>query len=292
MDRITAEILCGITSSFYTAQAQSFSATRQAPWQGWSRILYEVGLPVSPLSAATETAVVHEPVTVSLEQGLFRNTAVPYTVLDVGAGNLRFLRFLREQLPAEVQLDLYAVDNCEAMLPDEERLANDLPFVRFQKIDILQRLLHESNLVEQIEAPPCSLVVCFGLMHHVPGVFLRKNLLDTLISLAAPGGYIAVSFWQFLNSLELASRAEDVHPRALDALGINPACLDAGDYLLGWQDLPPQEGTVRYCHNFTESEVAELLQLVAPRVKIVAEFDADGRTGNLNRYLVLQRVEV
>ena len=35
----TAEQLSCITSEFYAQQAQSFSATRQAPWQGWQKCL-------------------------------------------------------------------------------------------------------------------------------------------------------------------------------------------------------------------------------------------------------------
>ena len=33
------ERLTRITSEFYAQQAQSFSATRQAPWQGWQKCL-------------------------------------------------------------------------------------------------------------------------------------------------------------------------------------------------------------------------------------------------------------
>ena len=274
MDRITAEILCKATDDFYTAQARSFSATRQYPWPGWERVLAEVGLVLA--SGAT------------LEEGLFRNIAVPYTALDVGAGNLRFFRYLREQLPPEVQLDLYAVDNCEAMLPDEEALANEMPFVRFQKVDVLQRLLHGASLAEQIEAPLCSLVTCFGLMHHVPGMELRLDLLNVLVSLAAPGGYIAVSFWQFLNNPDLARKAIAFQPAALSALQVDPSGLDAGDCLLGWQDLPAAPGNVRYCHSFTTDEVDFMADAVSDRATVVSCFEADGRTQNLNRYVVLQ----
>ena len=273
MDRITAEILCKLTDDFYAAQARSFSASRQAPWDGWRRLLRELGLDAA---------------TAEVEDGLFHNASVPYTVLDVGAGNLRFLVFLHDALPAEMQKDFYAVDNCPALVPSEEVLANDFPYVRFEKVDVLQRLLHGASLAGAIEAPPCSLVACFGLFHHVPGMNLRADLLASLVRMAAPGGHVAVSFWRFENSPELASKAAAFHPQACAALGIDPSALDAGDYLLGWQDQPPAQGSVRYCHSFSHAEIDELAASVAPYAAPQARFDADGRGGNLNHYLVLR----
>lgn len=58
-----------------------------------------------------------------------------------------------------------------------------------------------------------------------------------------------------------------------------------GDYLLGWRNLP---GVYRYCHSFSDEEIDSLATLVADRAKCVARFRADGRTGSLNEYLVLQ----
>lgn len=287
MDRITAEILCKITDDFYATQAHSFSATRQAPWEGWDCVLREVGLLEYPSIEDPDSrgmSSVHP----SLEGGLFRNMAVPFTALDVGAGNLRFFKYVREQLPSDVQLDFYAVDNCEAMLPDEEALANEMPYVRFEKVDVLQRLVHGADLVDAIEAPPCSLVTSFGLMHHVPGMALRADLLNALVRMAAPGGYVAVSFWQFMENEELAAKARTFHERAMEALQFNPVSLDFGDYLLGWQELAPQPGNIRYAHSFTTPEIDALAASVGDRAKVHARFNADGRSGDLNHYLILR----
>ena len=84
----TARQLSRITSEFYIQQAQSFSATRQMPWQGWQHCL-------DVMSCFT---AVEKP-----------------RVLDVGCGNLRFARFLTDQ--AGVQpASYFAVDNCEALV--------------------------------------------------------------------------------------------------------------------------------------------------------------------------------
>ena len=43
MDVSTANILNRTTQVFYTAQAESFSATRQSAWAGWQRVLADTG---------------------------------------------------------------------------------------------------------------------------------------------------------------------------------------------------------------------------------------------------------
>lgn len=69
------------------------------------------------------------------------------------------------------------------------------------------------------------------------------------------------------------------------------ACLDItqlekGDYFLGWKDTTH---SFRYCHNFTEEEIDELANAVKSEAAPVARFLADGRSDNLNSYLVLQK---
>ena len=275
MDRFTAEKLNAITERFYAAQAKPFSDLRSFPWPGWKRCLQEAGV----LGAHGEGALDG-----SLEPTLFRSVDVPFTVLDVGCGNLRFERYLRALLPG-VQMECFAVDNCEALLPDEEALANEFPFVRFQKMDVLGRLVHEADLAAAFEAPPCQLVSCFGLFHHVPGARYRAALLDALVRCAKPGGFVAVSLWQFMDEPGIAAKAQAVHAQALLDEGIDAAWLDEGDYLLGWQNVP---GAYRYCHHFTDGEVDGLVASVAGRARLVARFSSDGRTGALNTYVVLQ----
>lgn len=57
------------------------------------------------------------------------------------------------------------------------------------------------------------------------------------------------------------------------------------DYLLGWQDT---QGLYRYCHHFDEPEIERLLAAVADSAELVSRFEADGKTGNLNEYVVLR----
>lgn len=98
---------------------------------------------------------------------------------------------------------------------------------------------------------------------------------------------MAVSLWQFMNNSTLAAKAEVTHAQAIKALGLAPGKLDEGDYLLGWKNV---EGAWRYCHHFSDEEVGRLVAAVSNRAHVIDSFEADGRTGAMNRYVVLQRI--
>ena len=159
----------------------------------------------------------------------------------------------------------------------------------FQELDILDVLSAGTAEPTHVgfDAPPCDLVACFGFLHHVPGWGNRVRLLRELGGHVAPGGFLVVSFWQFMNSPALAVKACESHARGLQALaerGLDAAALEQGDYLLGWQD---RQDVFRYCHSFTQDEVRALADEAGLAEHIVDSFEADGRTGNLNAYLVV-----
>jgi len=257
-EEVLALRLCALTGEFYRANAESFSQTRQSPWQGWVRLLE-----VMDARAA--------------ERELLR-------VLDVACGNLRFERYLADALPGRM-LSGWAVDNCEPLVEAGERSEfGPLSRIAFQNLDVIERL-SGGRLRESLEAPDASrdLAVSFGFMHHVPLECWRAELLRTLIAKVRPGGFVAVSFWRFLNSDKLARKAQETTIRARAELGIPE--LPPNDYLLGWQDT---QGLYRYCHHFDELEIERLLAAVADSAELVSRFEADGKTGNLNEYVVLR----
>lgn len=257
-EEVLALRLCALTGEFYRANAESFSQTRQSPWQGWVRLLE-----VMDARAA--------------ERELLR-------MLDVACGNLRFERYLADALPGRM-LSGWAVDNCEPLVEAGERSEfGPLSRIAFQNLDVIERL-SGGRLWESLEAPDASrdLAVSFGFMHHVPLECWRAELLRTLIAKVRPGGFVAVSFWRFLNSDKLARKAQETTIRARAELVIPE--LPPNDYLLGWQDT---QGLYRYCHHFDEPEIERLLAAVADSAELVSRFEADGKTGNLNEYVVLR----
>lgn len=256
-EEVLALHLCALTGEFYRANAESFSQTRQSPWQGWVRLL-----------EVMEAASGQEPL----------------CVLDLACGNLRFERYLADALPSRM-LSGYAVDNCDPLVEAGERNESDaLSRMSFQNLDAIERL-SGGSLRESLEAPDssCDLVVSFGFMHHVPLERWRVELLRALIAKVRPGGFVAVSFWRFLNSDKLARKAQETTDRARAELGLPE--LPQNDYLLGWQDT---QELYRYCHHFDEPEIERLLAMMADSADLVSRFEADGRTGNLNEYVVLR----
>ena len=251
MDAETAQILSKINKGFYQAYGASFSETRQAPWPGWRLCLDRV----KDVWAGKEAL----------------------SVFDLACGNLRFESFLASALP-DAAVIFYAVDDCDGMVPA-------IPSVHYQSLDVLDVLQQGLSLGGRLAAPACDLSVSFGFMHHVPGQELRKEVLEGLVGKTRPQGYAIVSFWQFLNDAALGEKARAAHGHALEGLGLQGRGLDEGDYLLGWKNIP---GAYRYCHSFSESDIDQLAASVAGKAAVAARFTSDGRTGNLNTYLILK----
>lgn len=253
----TAERLSYVTSEFYAQQAQSFSATRQTPWQGWRQCL----------DAMPQLLAGEKP-----------------SVLDIGCGNLRFARFLYDEAGI-VPEKYFAVDNCRPLVESGEAGAH-VSELAFIELDVIKSLL-DNTLSSRLTVPACDLVVAFGFLHHVPGAQKRTQLLRTLLDKTKPSGFVCVSFWQFMNSQKLAAKAQETTAQGLRALGIDASELEEHDYLIGWQD---KANTWRYCHHFSQEELDELLVSLGSDVHVCAQFSADGKDNNLNRYVILQRM--
>lgn len=260
----TAKRLCKINTDFYHCQSSSFSQTRKAAWKGWERV---VGLLKNEVS----------------EEDPERFSR--FSLFDLACGNLRFETFLRRALPDE-DITCYAVDNCDDLVASsvvEGQGSTGSLSLHYQNLDVVNMLLEGRPLRECLDIPACDLSVSFGFMHHIPSHELRENLLSDLIGQTTSGGYVAVSFWQFLTNEALAEKARVTHEQALAQTGISD--LDENDYLLGWKNTP---GVYRYCHSFSESDIDRLTASCSGRADVVARFVSDGRTNDLNTYVILK----
>ncbi len=242
-------ILNKLTNEFYKSNAASFSATRTRAWDGW-------------LKCAD----------ILRERGALEGIE---RVADIGCGNLRFETFLEDQL--DEFPEIWAVDNCTTLLPEGAH-------VHFQELDIVDTLIEDKALKKKLSVPSCDLVCAFGVMHHVPDTDNRKALLDSMLEITRPGGYAIASFWQFMKDDRIARKAQETTCIALDA---HPELeLEQDDYLLGWQD---KTDTFRYCHHFSEEQISVLADYASTRAELVSRFEADGKSGKLNAYLVLKK---
>lgn len=285
MDATTIDFLRQANNDFYARCAPSFSASRNAPWVGWR----------SCLEAAQDCGAVrlcdgpdvylYDRATA--QPGAIRKSA-SIRVLDVACGNMRFAAFLREELRGR-HIDYFAVDDCAGLVP---HLSGGEGFSAcFQNLDIIGELAAGMGLATAIDTEPCDLVGCFGFFHHVPSFGLRVRLIDALLQKTASGGVVCASFWQFMGDEKFVKKAEAWNSKAkseLASAGLDVSQLEAGDYFLGWQNEP---GLWRYCHDFEELEIDALVAAACEggKAREVARFSADGKSGAMNRYVVLQK---
>lgn len=281
MDARTVNILRHTNNRFYTTQAASFSHTRQAPWPGWRRAL-DAAVPGWRDRAVSDV--------LGTSHATGASARAPHwglSLVDLACGNLRFEAFLSTEAPGLVARTL-AVDDCEPLVARGKRAGN-VSFASLDAVDALARGSLAADL-RALLAEPADLAVCFGFAHHVPGAEMRAALVRALVSAVRPGGAVALSFWRFLDDPQRAASYRQAHERNCSALAaadpaFDAAALEPGDCLLGWCDTD----AIRYCHSFSDADLAALAAC-DPRAQVVARFDADGRSGHMNAYLVFRRM--
>jgi SAM-dependent methyltransferase len=254
MDTQTLHRLRAINRRFYEREAESFSATRNHPWPGWTRLLDDMELAAS---------------------------APAPRVFDVGCGNGRFLAFLTTRWNAH--FEYVGCDANAALLAEAREQYGGRGDVSFLRCDLGDPARED----ESLPTGPFELIGAFGLLHHIPDRDARRRLLQDLAERLAPGGYLALTFWRFALTERFRRRVipweeynrDTTEPIALDQL-------DAGDYLLRWG---ADEGPPRYCHFADEAELEWLLRALTEQgsLREVDRYCADGRSQDLNEYLIL-----
>lgn len=186
----------------------------------------------------------------------------PTTVLDVGSGNGRFGKFIKSIYP---EISYTGADFSEELLTNSNKNLGKLVGV-----DITDRK-------ELAKLGKYDLIVLMAVLHHIPGKDQRKELIQELYRHLNPQGIMVLTFWQFLSDSNLSDK---VIP--WESIGIEEEVVESGDRLLTWNN---EKDNLRYCHNFTDLEQADYLQ----NLKVIANFRADGKTGQLNTYFLLQK---
>jgi tRNA (uracil-5-)-methyltransferase TRM9 len=239
VDESTAKRLSDINYQFYQTFAGAFSATRRRIQPGVRRLLE--GFPPAA------------------------------DLLDLGCGNGE-LAFIRRELGhtgAYLGLDFSA-----GLIDSARQVEAGGPSIAFQTAD-----LAAPDWIEQLAGRQFPIVVSFAALHHIPGQERRLSLLQQAAQALAPGGTLALSVWQFLDSPRMAER---VQPWSL--VDLPETALDPGDYLLDWRS---GGRGLRYVHLFDENELAALAQAVG--FSVVDTFRSDGENGRLGLYQVWKR---
>ena len=258
MDAPTVARLNALNREFYRRHALSFDRTRRAPWPGWQRVAELVS---------------------SLDRP---------SILDVGCGNARFGLFLAsaESRPIDsLDIDYVGIDASPRLLAIAA--SRGPSHWRWVEADVIAEPL---PLVGEFD-----LVVCFGVLHHVPGESTRQALLSSLAERLAQGGHLAVSFWQFGDRARFRDRALGWRSGVRGPESLDLSKLEHNDFLLPWgADSGSAQGElpIRYCHFVDRAEARRLvgeLRVEKPGLEPVDEFVADGHSGDLNLYHLLRR---
>lgn len=318
MKKTTIQTLIELTSEFYAHEAQSFSDSRERPWDGWHEAMeYLRAHTMPPFETRT-----------SAEFGASTNThadndtsaSQPFCCIDVACGNLRFLHFLCAYMQAAtptkntahntsapqgntflyIGIDKQPELTARGMATMRNAPTQAVPHITLYTHDIL------SCTLEGTPALPClthkaDMLVCFGFMHHIPSAALRARVLAELCAQIKPGGVMILSFWCFAANAQGAAKANRETTQAFEALtaraeagaegaAANKPILTAedfepNDFMLGWKHT---QGVMRYAHSFTE---AEALQLIAgeSQLSYCTHWYADGKDNRSNLYVIAQK---
>jgi SAM-dependent methyltransferase len=292
MNRQTQQALGAINRRFYEAHAEPFSNTRDHAWPGWERAWKAQPTGVERAGQAQPTSVERagnaQPTDVErakegqptaaerVEQA--QPASSELRLLDVGCGNARFGRFVAGRCPG---LHYTGVDSSGPLL---EHARSALGATRHC---LLRADLVSEGPAAALPSGPFDWIAVFGVLHHLPGFALRRQLVAALAQRLAPGGVLALAAWRFAGRSRFARRSLSWETFCRgESAPIDLAELEPGDHLLRWGD-SGELRAVRYCHETSDDELDRLTTALG--LEAVDRFLSDGREGDLNRYVVLRR---
>lgn len=247
--------LAALNRAFYAEQGEAFAATRPRLAAGIRRVLERVPAGAQVLEAGCGDGKVG--------RWLARNVeAVTYVGLDASAVMLE---------RAQRYTEPWAVNSEQSITS----LATAHSSLRFLNADLLTTDW-SSALSDQL----FDWVFAFAVFHHLPGAEARARVMGTLAGRLRPGGWLALSNWQFTRSERLRRRLA-----AWDRLGLAEADVETGDYLLTWERGAGRG--LRYVHLLDEAEARGLAAGAGLAVREV--FQADGHSGDLAEYVLLHK---
>jgi tRNA (uracil-5-)-methyltransferase TRM9 len=247
VDIIVAKQLIELNQQFYQTFALQFSETRRRIQPGVRQMLSAI-----PKSSS---------------------------ILDVGCGNGELWHFLHASGFKGAYLGL---DSSTGLL--EIARQTDLPNISSKPVFIHADLtesswnleLYPGKSIHDNKTQPgrFDFVLAFAVLHHIPSVNLRLEILKKIRGLVSTEGQFIHSEWQFLNSAKLKQRIQP-----WEVVGLQDSSVDEGDYLLDWRS---GGRGFRYVHVFQEDELAILAS--EADFEIQTTYYSDGQGGNLSIY--------
>jgi len=147
------------------------------------------------------------------------------TVLDLGCGQGRMVPLLKNK-----KINYVGLDNCTSLIRNAQALHPNYKFINqdITKLDLPKKSFDK--------------ILAIAVLHHIPSKSLRLKILKDIKALLKEDGLLFMTNWN-LDNYRQKQKATD---------------LEKGDYYISWRI---KKGKVmRYYHNFTKSELNELLK--------------------------------
>jgi SAM-dependent methyltransferase len=171
------------------------------------------------------------------------------------------------------------VDFSPALLAEARRQvkANAADAAWFARFDFRAADFSTLGWETDLQAASFAGVLCFAVLHHLPGSANRAEFLCRAAGLLRAGGQLWLSVWQFQHSARLAARQVP-----WQRVGLSDADVEPGDTLLDWRRTPDGVPALRYVHRFDPVELAGLAQDAG--LSLHETFESDGEGGRLGLY--------
>lgn len=194
-------------------------------------------------------------------------------VLDVGCGHGRVAHLLDRDRPGASYVGLDLSPRL-IQLAQESTASLARVEVAFDVADLTR-----PGWAQKVGKRRFDTILLLAVLHHIPAYQNRLEILGTLGDHLRPAGRLVLSTWQFTTNRRMRRKIV-----SWDRVGIDPAGLEPGDYLLDWK-----RGGVgyRYCHLVDEDELNRLA--AGSGLDLLESWRADGKEGDLSLFGVLAR---
>ncbi len=194
-------------------------------------------------------------------------------VLDLGCGNGRLALFLERHLSPAANLRYVGLEGSATLLAIARKKTAVLEHVRSECLQV-----DLSTDVWQRASGFFDVVTAMAVLHHIPGFAARARIMRAASACLRPGGVLILSNWRFAHNQRMQRKM-----LPWSAAGLSAHEVEAGDYLLDWK----KDGRgMRYVHQLNQAEIEALAADAG--LKVVEQFVADGREGDLSLYSVLR----
>ncbi|MGL5830665.1 MAG: class I SAM-dependent methyltransferase [Candidatus Altimarinota bacterium] len=175
-------------------------------------------------------------------------------ILDLGCGNGRLLKFLKDHFQAQ-KFTYLGLDNSKELIKKAQEIHPDFQF-KLADQERLPLKNHTQNIIFSIAA-----------FHHLPSKKLRSQALQEMHRVLEKDGLLIMTVWNLWQRKYL--------PQIFSAF--IKSIITFGDYQLGdlfipWKNAQKQEQNKRYYHSFFPSELKKLFHQNG--FQVIEEFSA------------------